>query len=120
VGEVDMAAVPGVDAGPANGACVNDADQDTLADVAGTIESAVGNCAFQCIADPAPGTCAGACVATATGLSAACANCFGGAVACTIANCIAQCIDAASQACADCRAANCNEDFRACAGIDPQ
>jgi hypothetical protein len=55
-----------------------------------------------------------------TGLSEGCAACFGGAVACTIANCIGQCLDAASAACAECRALNCNDDFRACAGIDPQ
>lgn len=120
--ELDAGPVPELDAGPgpAVGACVNAADQETLAASVETLESAVGTCAFQCIADPAPGTCAGACVSMATGLSEGCAACFGGAVACTIANCIGQCLDAASQACADCRATNCNDDFSACAGIDPQ
>ena len=122
VPQVDGTVVPEVDAGPGPevGACVNPADQQILADNAETLEATVGNCAFQCIADPAPGTCAGACVSTTIGLSAGCAGCFGGAVTCMIANCIAQCIDAASQACSDCRATHCNEDFRTCAGIDPQ
>jgi hypothetical protein len=117
----DAAVAPTPDAAVvAQGACTNADDQNVLAANAAALATSAGNCAFMCIADPNQATCAANCVQNAVPLSADCAGCFGEIIACTLANCIAQCIDPMGQACADCRATNCEAGFVECAGIEPR
>lgn len=58
----------------------------------------------------------------ATNLSAGCAGCYTIAVVCAFQNCVQNgaCLDAGSQACADCREDNgCNAAFYGCSGLTP-
>ena len=102
--------------------CINAADRAVLAgDGVAVVTDAAQGCGLGCLGDPDPGACAGACLATETGLSNGCAGCYAGVVVCSITNCLAPCAaDPNSRACGDCQAANCNDDFNACTGtIDP-
>lgn len=103
---------------PPVGACLNEADQTILETVDVTGEAQT--CGLGCLGDADPGTCAGECVATETGLSEDCAGCYSGIVVCSIDNCLASCAaDPSSEACTTCQAENCLEDFNLCVGTPP-
>ena len=99
------------------GACNNDTDLAQLESIGETgLEEAIGGCVFQCLntADPAP---CEMCLSGATGLSDLCVDCFVDVTFCTVTNCVADCIDASSPACATCRETNCTPAFDECSGI---
>jgi cysteine-rich repeat protein len=106
--------------GPTTDLCINAADRSVLAgDGAAMVTDAAQSCGLGCLGDADPGACAGACVATETGLSNGCAGCYAGVVVCSITNCLAPCAaDPDSRACGDCQAANCIDEFNACTGTD--
>jgi hypothetical protein len=101
------------------GACTNEADLNALETIGEAgLEEAIGTCITMCLTPGSPGC--GECISGATGLGGECTACFVTITECTIMNCIGQCsIDPGSDACAECRATNCNPDFVACAGIMP-
>lgn len=99
----------------ATGACNNEGDLATLRTEEITLAGKIQTCVFQCLASGA--ACSSDCLQQSTELSSGCADCFGGVIACTIANCAAQCFTPTSEACNTCRDQNCTPDFEACAGI---
>ena len=98
--------------------CINAADRAVLAgDGTATVTDAAQDCGLGCLGNADPGACAGACVATETGLSIGCAGCYADSVVCWITNCLAPCAaDPDSRACGECQTANCIDDFNACTG----
>lgn len=104
------------------GACTNEADLAIIQanDPSGT----AGQCGLACLGDADPRACSADCITngkgniTGTGLSDGCSGCYADTIKCAIDNCIPQCLDTASQACADCREnAGCNAAFYACSGL---
>jgi len=97
-------------------ACQNGTDRATFdaTDVDAEVESCVSSCAF----DTDIGSCTAACVETATGLSSTCASCYGKAAACALDNCLNDCMNPDSTACASCRDSYCTKAFDACTGFD--
>jgi len=98
-----------------NGACDNSADAARFVAIESTLESKIQTCVFECLGQGS--TCAATCVERETELSAGCSGCFGEVIACTIANCALQCINASSPGCTTCRDTNCTPAFETCAGI---
>ena len=99
------------------GACTNSGDLgrlESLGDVG--LSEAITSCITMCFN---PTTCA-PCLEGATGLSTECSTCFVEITTCTINNCVGQCLDSASDACAQCRADNCNDAFVECSGVEPR
>jgi hypothetical protein len=102
----------------APGACTNDADGSVLGsvDVAGTVEG----CAKGCVLATDKAVCGGDCLAKETGLSASCAACFGGNVACAFTKCTFECGFGSAEKCLECQTtAGCFVEFEACAGLLP-
>ncbi|MBI5532466.1 MAG: hypothetical protein HY898_07115 [Deltaproteobacteria bacterium] len=97
-----------------SGACTNTAD---LAIIQGStdFQTKVGDCAKSNMgADPATKNC----IIQQTGISDACATCFGAEIKCAASKCMVQCIaDSNSQPCKDCRAQNCDPAFTVCSGL---
>lgn len=97
-------------------ACQNSTDLeifDTM-DVDAEVESCVSSCAF----DTDIGSCSAECVEAETGLSSTCASCYGTTAACTLDNCINDCMSPDSTACTSCRESYCTEAFNACTGFE--
>lgn len=113
-GELDAPVETGEDAPVegGSGACTNPADATIMA--ASDFQSKVSDCATKNWgADPATKNC----VIKDTGLSDACATCFGAEIKCAATKCMTQCIsDSNSQQCKDCRAQNCDPAFTTCSG----
>jgi hypothetical protein len=105
----------GVDAG-ATGACTNAADE-AITDSAAFATDTEG-CGMGCFLDPNKAACVATCVLK-TGVSQACADCFGSHVACAIDNCLQECFDSSSAGCVDCLASGCDPAFTECSGITP-
>ena len=107
----------------ATGKCMNAADKALLDTTAkqDAITGKASTCGLGCLTDTDPATCATTCVATGTGLSTACAGCYGATVLCSIKNCVAQCgVDPKSKACRDCQIKfNCISEFYKCTGLTP-
>lgn len=101
------------------GACVGAADVAALAAVVDTIDDVTQACTFQCIRASRPARCVSTCIQGDVGLSAGCADCFGQISTCITSNCLLDCIDATSAACATCRQTKCEPAFLTCAGISP-
>jgi hypothetical protein len=101
-----------------DGACSNDGDVMTLNELGEAgLDQAIGGCVASCFV-PGSAEC-GTCLGDATGLSEACTACFVEVTECTIANCVGQCAAGPdSEACAECRVANCEEAFVECSGIE--
>jgi hypothetical protein len=57
------------------------------------------SCATGCLGGA---DCSAACIQKSVGLTRACANCFGGDVACTATNCTWACLSPSSPACVQC------------------
>ncbi|NUN12590.1 MAG: hypothetical protein HUU55_03020 [Myxococcales bacterium] len=98
-------------------ACLNTADLAAMSNVnTGVIGS---NCGVSCLFAGDPAACTATCVQNQTGVSGACASCFGDLVACTIDNCVSACAtNPSSSNCFVCQAnAGCTEAFNQCAGI---
>lgn len=98
------------------GACANPDDHAWLASHYTRLGDVSKDCAFECLTDDA--ACAAACVREATGLGAACSDCFGALVDCTVSNCALRCIVASSDMCIECRAEHCDRAFVRCAGVE--
>jgi len=107
----------GMDAGataPA-GACTNAADAARFASLGEAgVDQGISGCIGSCLV---PGPACGMCIQTATGFTAECTACFSDIVACTVMNCVANCINPADPACETCRVDNCGAAFEACAGL---
>jgi hypothetical protein len=103
--------------GAPSGACTNAADSAIVADPAKDVSGQTAMCGKTTFgAEPATKDC----IVTATGLSDACATCFGDTVGCVVSKCLTPCLaDSAGACCAICRAANCDKDFATCSGITP-
>ena len=111
-----------------DGACLNDNDKIVLCALEETIDDIMqtcgtGNCIGQ-IGDTSVGgglaTCGRDCMMTETDFSDGCSSCFGEILACTMRECGAQAIGAISGDRTEleaCVAANCDDDFSACAGV---
>ncbi len=99
------------------GECTGEADQAALLEHEAQLEMTITNCVFGCLGQPP--TCVSTCLIDAVGFSEGCAGCFSDTVTCTLAQCAAVCLDAASAACRDCQAMHCDDDFEDCAGISP-
>jgi hypothetical protein len=101
---------PGADA--SGGACANAADQATT--MSSGFSTAPRDCGFMCFSMP-DSSCAKDCIQK-TGLSSACATCWGDAINCGAKNCLAECLDPSSTACTSCTTQHCDPAFRACSG----
>jgi len=93
-------------------ACVNAADElvrETV-DIAAAAEAA----GLSCLGD---GACITSQLESTTGLSPACASCYGGTGSCAAGNCALQCLgDSGSSGCRNCVASNCAQEFEICSG----
>lgn len=111
------------DATDEGGYCANASDLATLAALdPADIADAAQSCAFGCARPPqgtSPRACIANCMEGELGVSADCADCFGGIGVCVIVNCLGQCFNPSSSACETCRQNNCEPAFRTCAGVDP-
>jgi hypothetical protein len=105
----------GDDTGTQLGACQNTADQAIFnaVDVAAEVET----CATDCALKTDVNTCTSQCVVTATGLSSACAGCYGAVTACMIDNCLNVCINRNSPLCLSCQDRYCTSAFNTCTGL---
>jgi hypothetical protein len=100
------------------GACTNDADGNVLASI--DVAAVVEGCAKGCILAGDKATCGGDCLAKEAGLSADCAACFGGNVACAFTKCTFECGFGTAEACLSCqKEAGCFVEFESCAGLPP-
>lgn len=100
------------------GACTNDADGNVLASI--DVAAVVEGCAKGCILASDKATCGGDCLAKEAGLTAGCAACFGGNVACAFTKCTFECGFGAADACLSCqKEAGCFGEFESCAGLPP-
>lgn len=74
-----------------------------------------------CVLEAGCGTdeaCLAACVAAETGISEACAECYGALAGCGIRSCLLDCYnDPGGELCLACLDANCMADFEACSGV---
>ncbi len=112
------------------GACQNDEDRPILAGETGVdVDAEVPTCAQGLLmgglspADEEFPVRVGECLATATGLSAACAACYGANADCSADSCLAKCLGTqTAPACVDCRCGrtgptNCIQAFVDCSGV---
>ena len=101
--------------GTGSGACTNAADQEIIGST--DVAAEARTCGLAAIGKP-PGS-ATPCIVAATGLTEACAGCYGGTVDCTIANCIGDCAaDPSGQPCSDCQVEKgCIAAFEECSGV---
>lgn len=96
--------------------CGNDSDEAVEAEYDILVEAT--NCSFGCIFDPDVAGCVGSCVNMATGLSPACALCYGESAECGIAACTAECaVNQTAPECTACLDVNCIPDFDLCASV---
>ena len=103
---------------PPDGACDNEADLALLEGGEIDPEAEAQACAMNCIGEP-PG-CATTCIVDETGLSEACAGCFGAMINCAMENCIGQCMEnPESEECMQCVEDSCMADFADCSGVSP-
>lgn len=100
------------------GACTNDADGNVLASI--DVAAVVEGCAKGCILAADKAVCGGDCLAKEAGLTAGCAACFGGNVACAFTKCTFECGFGTADACLTCqKEAGCFGEFESCAGLPP-
>jgi hypothetical protein len=117
-GEGGEGGAGGEGGGASAGACDNEDDTAALEASEATLSDSITSCVFMCFGQDE--ACNSNCIQGETGVSDGCAACFGTLLSCTVSNCALQCIDANGQACADCRAQNCDPAFTECAGIAPR
>jgi len=111
-------AAPTLDA-PA-GACINAAD---IAIPTMTIDTSANTCGCTGCTPIPTKECVSTCMTDDIGLSKACADCYGGIVACVVAECALPCLTfdpecPESDDCVACRVENCSPAFTACSGLD--
>ncbi|MEM9069166.1 MAG: alpha/beta hydrolase [Myxococcota bacterium] len=107
------ASVDSADVG-ATGQCEGPADQAVFASGVDAADAS-GTCALDNIATPDQ---VDGCIVDATGLSSACAGCFGDNVRCIFDNCLLNCADPESDACVACQAEFCTAALAECSGLD--
>ncbi len=100
-----------------SGVCQNATDCPAVE--SGDARRESGICGIQCLEDEDPGTCAVACIVDAADISAACAACYAGAVACGSENCLNECIEnPEAESCIECQVeAGCRSEFSECSGL---
>jgi len=99
-----------------DGACTNPADRAIID--AGGLETILQNCAASCIGAGDFEQCVSDCMTDQTGLSPACADCFGALAGCIVAFCFSECAIPDSPECIACMEANgCTAAFDACSGL---
>ena len=104
------------DAASSGGACRN-ADDRAVFDAV-DVDAEVQNCALKCVLEPEIGFCTALCLPAATGLSSACAVCYGQLTACELSNCLDACLNQGADACELCRFVNCAAAFVTCTGLE--
>jgi hypothetical protein len=102
---------------PPTDRCANEADLAALAAAADTLPQTVEDCTVGCLGHRPIGACVTRCLVDEAALSGACASCFGEEVGCVVNQCLRECVDPASQDCADCRTAKCEPRFETCSGV---
>jgi hypothetical protein len=104
------------------GACTNSSDMAIIENPDIDVQGQTTTCGMGCLSDPDRRTCTVNCVVDATGLSAACADCYAGMAACAMEHCIAQCAaNPDSPGCRSClEDAGCVDDFLTCSGLPPE
>lgn len=98
------------------GACQNADDQAVFDAV--NVDAEVETCQLQCAFEAEIGFCTAVCLTAATGLSGACAACYGQLTACNLSNCLDACLNQGASACEWCRIVNCGETFATCTGFE--
>jgi len=99
-----------------NGAC-NDNDKNIVQHVKGEagMRSDVSGCGLKCLFGEA---CIANCVASKSGITHGCAQCFASDTTCTMKHCSSQCTFAPNSAgCINCSKSNCLAGFASCSGI---
>jgi hypothetical protein len=105
----------GGEAGPVD-ACLDAPDQSILSNMM-AVTQAAQDCGFGCFANPEP-NCNTDCMVMKTGLSPACAGCYGDSIHCAAMNCLQPCL--AGNDTPDCRACSdqfCTPAFKKCSGL---
>ncbi len=96
----------------AGDACLN--DDDELVRSSYNLDSEAEAAGLDCTGNS---SCISSTLQADTGLSAACADCFGGTGSCAASNCALQCLgDSGSSGCRSCVASNCATEFEVCSG----
>ncbi len=107
--------------GGGNSITSGDACDDDLASLAAMTDTIFGDstaCGISCIAAEDRAACSGECVVEETSISEPCGVCFGNLIDCILDECIAMCIDQASEECTTCIAeSTCDPAFVACTGF---
>lgn len=100
-----------------SGVCQNDMDCPAVA--SGDARGASQLCGLACLEDDDPGKCSVDCIVEQAEISAACAACYTGTVACATEKCFNECAaDPASDECTDCQVdQGCRSDFFECSGL---
>jgi hypothetical protein len=97
--------------------CQNDMDCEFVE--SGEARLAAGQCGLDCLQSDEE-SCAVDCITAAIEISADCAGCYAGAVACAQKNCLAACIeDPESDGCKACQVEKgCRDEFNTCSGLE--
>ena len=94
------------------GACLGEADRAQICSVGDGLLTQTVGCLFQCrVSDLTTSECVSPCVATSTGLSATCSECFGNAAECVEMFCAGSLTDPV------CFETHCAAQFSSCAGL---
>ena len=94
------------------GACLGDADRAQICSVGDGLLTETVVCLFECrVSALTTSACVSPCVATATGLSATCSECFGNAAECVEMFCAGSLTDSV------CFETHCSASFSSCAGL---
>jgi hypothetical protein len=99
-----------------DGVCQNPIDCPFVVD--GTARTTAGECGMGCVIS-SDENCSRDCILDKLDMSSDCAQCYAGAVACAIKNCIAQCLqDSEAVACKQCQVdKGCRAAFNECSGL---
>ena len=102
-----------------NGTCNNGADLAIIAANEDGISDAAKTCAMNCLGESDVVGCGAPCVEDATGLSEQCSACYVGVIACSIGNCLGECVaDPYAEECLQCMEdMGCYSDFHSCSGL---
>lgn len=96
--------------------CQNETDCPFV--VNGQARMVAGQCGIDCL-ESSEESCPVDCIVEETSMTADCATCYAGAVACATKNCLAQCIDdTEAEECKQCQVEKgCREEFNTCSGL---
>jgi hypothetical protein len=96
----------------AGDSCLNPQDEEVRATF--NLDAEAESAGLSCTGNA---TCISQALQTDTGLSSACADCFGSVGGCAASNCALQCLGGSgSSGCRNCVASNCAQEFEVCSG----